>query len=157
MKMDLNVHIKFSKNYQETCRIGSKWTYEEERSLMSKALSGVPITIIAQMHKRTIGGVKWRIMSNALTMMSYKRLSMDQVSRIVNISITELKYHKQHQEEKARSGLKWDYYEDEILMSEIQYKSLDEIALIHQRSKRAIEFRLEKLGLQFTGNSMELS
>lgn len=44
--------------------IGSKWTKEEDESLIKEYTSGISITEIAKMHKRGVGGIKARLVKH---------------------------------------------------------------------------------------------
>jgi hypothetical protein len=77
-----------------------KWSDEENRVLMKEINNGIGLEDIAKYHQRTIISVKYHIMSHALNIMKEKKISLYEVSKLVNISVNDLKNYKQYQEEK---------------------------------------------------------
>jgi hypothetical protein len=51
---------------EETSRIGAKWSVEEDEELMKELIDKKSYEEIALNHKRTIGGVKSRVICNVL-------------------------------------------------------------------------------------------
>ena len=82
----------------ETARAGIKWAEEESQELMNRINEGMSLEDIAKIHQRTITAVKSRIMSNALNIMKEKKMSFDEVSKLVNISVDDLENYKKHQD-----------------------------------------------------------
>jgi hypothetical protein len=99
--MNLYTRVNALKQQPETARIGVKWTEEENEQLMKEAMDGMDLEEVAKKHQRTISGVKSRVMTNALTMMKDRDLSLQDVAKMVHISVEDLENHKQRQEEKA--------------------------------------------------------
>lgn len=95
--MSLYSHLK---NQPETIRVGLKWSKEEDAKLMKQVYDGIKLDVITKNHQRTINGVKSRIMLNALNVMKEKELSLEEVSKLVNISIVDLNNFKQNQDTK---------------------------------------------------------
>jgi hypothetical protein len=90
----------YANYHSEIARVGVKWTKDEDEQLMKTTVSGLNINDIAKRHQRTVGAVKIRIMRNAITMMKSKNLTLEEVAKLVHISIEELKNHKQIQDRK---------------------------------------------------------
>ena len=51
---------------EETSRVGKKWTVEEDEELMKELIDKKSYEEIALNHKRTIGGIKSRVICNIL-------------------------------------------------------------------------------------------
>jgi len=85
----------------DTARAGVKWTEEENEQLMKEVTDGMDLDDVAKKHQRTVTGVKSRVMTNALTIMKDRDLSLQDVAHLVHISVKELEHHKQRQDEKA--------------------------------------------------------
>lgn len=82
-------------------RVGVKWTEDENEQLMKEVMDGVDLADVAKKHQRTISGVKLRVMTNALTMMTDRDLTLQDVAKLVHISVEDLENHKQRQEQKS--------------------------------------------------------
>ena len=54
------------RNNEETSRVGKKWLQEEDEELMRELSDKKTFEEIALNHKRTIGGIKSRVISNIL-------------------------------------------------------------------------------------------
>jgi DNA-binding CsgD family transcriptional regulator len=92
--------MKILREYPETARAGLKWDEEESQELMNRIKDGMSLEDIANTHKRTVSGVKNRIMTNALNIMKEKKISLDEVSKLVNISVFDLKNYKEKIDKK---------------------------------------------------------
>ena len=99
----------------ETARVGMIWTDQENTELMEQAMYGKGLDEIANKHQRTIRGVKARIMSNALNIMTDKNISLEDVASLVHISVQDLVNFKQKQEKK-RLGRKMNEAQPEFMM-----------------------------------------
>lgn len=99
--MSLQSRINALREQPETARVGVKWTEEENDQLMKEVMEGMDLEEIAKKHQRTITGVKSRVMSNALTIMNERDLSLQDVAKLVHISLEDMELHKQRQEQKA--------------------------------------------------------
>lgn len=84
-----------------TARVGVKWTKEENEQLMKEVMDGMNLHDVAKKHYRTVTGVKLRVMSNALNMMTNRDLTLQDVAKTVYISVEDLENHKQRQEQKV--------------------------------------------------------
>lgn len=85
----------------ETCKVGLKWSEEENAALMKRAAAGMPLKDIATAHARTVGGVKSHIMLIALMMVDSGSMTLEEVGRYVHISVDELEYFKEKQAKKS--------------------------------------------------------
>ena len=76
------------RNNEETSRVGKKWLQEEDEELMREISDKKTFEEIALNHKRTIGGIKSRVISNILYL-QYKNKSktIDELSSEYNIEI----------------------------------------------------------------------
>lgn len=99
-RMTIHANVMALREQPATNRVGLKWSSEEDSELMSQATTRMTLDDIAHAHKRTITAIKLRIMSNALIMMKEKGLSLDEVSKIVNISKEDLELHKEREGNK---------------------------------------------------------
>lgn len=84
----------------DTARAGMNWTDEENAELMKRATSNMQIKDIAFLHKRTIGGIKSRIMLNALDMVKDNNMTLEDVSKLVHIPLQMLEKYKKRQDDK---------------------------------------------------------
>lgn len=69
-----------------------------------------------------------------------------------NVEIIKMTEHLQNlrrQPQMARVGMKWLTIEDQQLMEEVaERKSLEEMAILHQRTVRSIKYRIIYVGLK---------
>ncbi len=74
------------RNNEETSRVGKKWLQEEDEELMRELSDKKTFEEIALNHKRTIGGIKSRVISNILYL-QYKNKSktIEELSSEYNI------------------------------------------------------------------------
>lgn len=85
----------------ETSRAGMIWTAEEDKELMLRVYADVPLDELAKMHRRTVTGVKARVMQNALEMMDKEGLGIEETSQRVHISKDDLMEYKIRRDAKA--------------------------------------------------------
>ncbi len=64
--MSLGERIKELKSIEETSNVGKKWTIEEDEKLVQEIKDNKPYEEIALEHKRTITGIKSRVISNII-------------------------------------------------------------------------------------------
>jgi hypothetical protein len=76
------------RNKEETSRVGAKWLQEEDDELMREISDKKTFEEIALNHKRTIGGIKSRLINNILYL-QYKNKSktIEELSSEYNIEI----------------------------------------------------------------------
>jgi hypothetical protein len=111
------------RDHPETARVGIKWTTDEDEQLMQAAFDGLHVNDIAKTHQRTVSGVKSRLMTNALNMMSERNLTLQEVAKQLHISIEELENHKQMRKDtkqKAPSNDKCSDQKITNLLTEIR-------------------------------------
>ncbi len=99
--MSFHSRLNALREQPDTARAGVKWTEEENDQLMKEVMDGMDLEEVAKKHQRTFTGVKSRVMTNALTMMNDRDLSIQGVAKLVHISIEDMELHKQRQEQKA--------------------------------------------------------
>ena len=92
---------------EETSRVGSKWSPEEDEKLVKKFTDKKTFEEIALEHKRTIGGIKSRIISHIL----YKEYkdgtkTIDDLSKEYNIEIDLLNKYINKLENKNKVIIK---------------------------------------------------
>jgi hypothetical protein len=132
----------------ETARAGIKWTEEESQELMKHLNDGMSLEDIAKIHQRTVSGVKNRIMLNALNIMKEKKISFDEVSKLVNISVFDLENYKQYQDNK----------EEKIDKKESDKKESDNLSLqqIKKLEIKKLELEIQKLELEVRKLELEV-
>ena len=118
--------FKILREQPETARTGMKWTEDESQELMKHINEGMSLEDIANTHKRTVGGVKNRIMTNALNIMKENEsMSFDEVSKLVNISVFDLENYKQYQDNKEKIDKKESDKKESDNLSSQQMKKLE--------------------------------
>jgi predicted transcriptional regulator len=85
-------------------RHGLKWTEEENDQLIKEVMDGMVLHEVAKNHQRTVGAIKSRIMSNALTMIKDKGLSLPDVAKLLHISVDTLNNYYQERQDKIISS-----------------------------------------------------
>ena len=68
------------RNNEETSRVGSKWTLEEDNQLQQAIKNSTPYDIIALEHKRTAIGIKSRVISSIIYPLYKKGTSIQQLA-----------------------------------------------------------------------------
>ena len=76
------------------------WTNEENYKLMMQIKDGLRLEEIAKNNERTILAVKYHIITNALNIKKNSNISLDTISKIVNMPIYNLKKYIKNQEEE---------------------------------------------------------
>jgi hypothetical protein len=132
-------------DYYDTARTCIKWSDDENRILMKQIYNGVRLEDIAQFHQRTIISVKYHIMKNAFNIMKNKQKSLDEVSKLVNISVDDLKKYKQYQEEKNNNLSLQQIIKLELKILEKQKKLDLEMKKLEMKK---LELELKKLELK---------
>ena len=59
-------HIQYMRNNEATSRVGNKWLAEEDKKLMQEILENKNYEDIALEHKRTVEGIKSRMVSHII-------------------------------------------------------------------------------------------
>ena len=128
--------FKILREQPETARTGMKWTEDESQELMKHINEGMSLEDTANTHKRTVGGVKNRIMTNALNIMKENEsMSFDEVSKLVNISVFDLENYKQYQDNK----------EEKINKKESDKKESDNLS---SQQMKKLELEMKKLEIK---------
>ena len=136
--------MKILREYPETARAGLKWDEEESQELMNRIKDGMSLEDIANTHKRTVSGVKNRIMTNALNIMKEKKISLDEVSKLVNISVFDLKNYKEKIDKKESDKKELDNLSSQQMKKlELEMKKL-EIKKLELEIKK-LELEIKKL------------
>lgn len=99
--MSFHTRLTALRGHLDTARAGVKWTEEENEQLMKEVMDGIDLEDIAKKHQRTVTGVKSRVMTNALTLMTERNLTLQDVAKLVHVSVEDLENHKQKQEKKT--------------------------------------------------------
>jgi hypothetical protein len=118
------------------------WTNEENYELMIQIKDGLRLEDIAKNNQRTILAVKYHIITNALNIKKNSNISLDTISKLVNMPIYNLKkYIKNQEEEKKKLYIK-QIIKSELEILEKQHKlelELKELKI------RKLELELKKL------------
>jgi hypothetical protein len=83
------------------------WTNRENNELIIQLKNGLKLEEIAKNNQRTILAVKYHIITNVLNIIKESNISLNTISKIVNMPINNLKkYIKNQEEEKKKLYLK---------------------------------------------------
>lgn len=83
------------------------WTNRENNELIIQLKNGLSLEEIAKNNQRTILAVKYHIITNVLNIIIESNISLNTISKIVNMPINNLKkYIKNQEEEKKKLYLK---------------------------------------------------
>ncbi len=80
----MNNSIKDIRNNEETSRAGNKWTIEEDEQLKQEIIDNKSYDEISILHKRTITGIKSRVIS-IIIYPEYKKENIDELAAKYNI------------------------------------------------------------------------
>jgi predicted glycoside hydrolase/deacetylase ChbG (UPF0249 family) len=101
---------------------GKKWDDEEEKVLLSELEKKIDIEMIAQNHKRTIGGIRSRIKSIAYNF--YKDgFSKEEIMNKTKLNIKELNETIEQNEKKDLNLTVYNLYKEGISMEKIMEKT----------------------------------
>ncbi len=110
---------------EHTYNVGQKWTDEEEKLLLDELSKNITIEIIAQSHKRTIGGINARRREIAYKMNS-NNISMEEIiskTKLNEVQILETIKRRQNKEplsvETEISEMKKDIKEMKKTLNEL--------------------------------------
>jgi hypothetical protein len=118
------------------------WTNEENYKLMMQIKDGLRLEEIAKNNQRTILAVKYHIITNALNIKKNSNISLDTISKLVNMPIYNLKKYIKNQEEEEKKLYIKQIIKSELEILEKQYKlelELKELKI------RKLELELKKL------------
>ena len=118
------------------------WTNRENYELIIQIKNGLRLEDIAKNNQRTILTVKYHIITNAFNIIKEGKISLDTISKLVNMPIYNLKkYIKNQEEEKKKLYIK-QIIKLELEILEKQHKlelELKELKI------RKLELELKKL------------
>jgi hypothetical protein len=86
----------------EVPRTCVSWTKEENYELMIQIKNGLRLEDIAKNNKRTFLAVKYHIIRNALNITKESEITLDTISKMVNMPIYNLKKYIKNQEEEEK-------------------------------------------------------
>ena len=136
------------KNYDkiiEAPRTCVSWTKEENYELIIQIKNGLRLEDIAKINQRTILAVKYHIIRNALNITKESKITLDTISKMVNMPIYNLKkYIKNQEEEKKKLYIK-QIIKLELEILEKQKKLELELKELNIRK---LELELKKLNLK---------
>jgi hypothetical protein len=118
------------------------WTNEENYKLMIQIKDGLRLEDIAKNNQRTILAVKYHIITNAFNIKKNSNISLDTISKLVNMPIYNLKKYIKNQEEEEKKLYIKQIIKSELEILEKQYKlelELKELKI------RKLELELKKL------------
>jgi hypothetical protein len=93
---------KYYDKILEVPRTCIPWTNEENYELMIQLKNGLKLEDIAKKNQRTILAVKYHILKNILNIMKEDTISLDTISKIVNMPIDNLKKYIKNQEKENK-------------------------------------------------------
>ena len=93
---------KYYDKIVEVPRTCVSWTKEENYELIIQIKNGLRLEDIAKNNQRTILAVKYHIIRNALNITTESKISLDTISKIVNMPIDNLKKYITNQEEEEQ-------------------------------------------------------
>ena len=98
---------KYYNKITEVPRTCVLWTNKENYELIIQIKNGLILEDIAKNNQRTILAVKYHIITNALNIIKEGKISLDTISKLVNMPIYNLKkYIKNQEEEKKKLYIK---------------------------------------------------
>jgi len=93
-------HLKKLREKEETSRVGTAWTTEEEEKLINSIKENKQLADIAVEHKRTATGIRCRVMSIAVRMLKTEGKSIDYVSTLLHLTPEDI----ENLNKKLKSG-----------------------------------------------------
>ena len=93
---------KYYEKIFEVPRTCVPWTNEENYELIIQIKNGLKLEDIAKNNKRTILAVKYHIITNALNIKKNSNITLDTISKLVNMPIYNLKKYIKNQEEEEK-------------------------------------------------------
>ena len=79
------------------------WTNRENNELIIQLKNGLKLEEIAKNNQRTILAVKYHIITNVLNIIEESNISLNTISKIVNMTINNLKKYIKNQEEEKKN------------------------------------------------------
>jgi hypothetical protein len=140
--------ISYSKKHQqygyilEAPRTCVAWTYTEKQELIKQIINGLRLEDIAKQNQRTILAVKYFIITNAFNIINESKITLDAISKLVNMPINNLKNYIINQEEIKKKIYLKQIIKSEIEILEIQKKLQLEL---NELKIRKLELELKKI------------
>jgi hypothetical protein len=97
-----NPKDKYYDKIIEVPRTCIPWTKKENYELMIQLKNGLSLEDIARNNQRTILAVKYHIITNVLNIIKESNISLDTISKIINMPIDNLKKYIKNQEEENK-------------------------------------------------------
>lgn len=136
---------KYYDKIVEVPRTCVSWSKEENYELIIQIKNGLRLEDIAKNNQRTILAVKYHIIRNALNITKESKITLDTISKMVNMPIYNLKkYIKNQEEEKKKLYIK-QIIKLELEILEKQKKLELELKELNIRK---LELELKKLNLK---------
>jgi polyhydroxyalkanoate synthesis regulator phasin len=98
--MSMYSYMASLREHHETAKVGMRWTNEEDEELMVRVKDKMELCEIARIHQRTMGGIKSRIIHNGWKMVKEGKLSVEEVTDLLNVSVEDIKKYNEKQEKK---------------------------------------------------------
>jgi len=89
---------------EETANVGTKWTIEEDNKLVQELSDNKTYEEIALEHKRTITGIKSRVISNIIYPKYKDDIDFEKISMEYNIDVNILKKYINKMEPKPKTN-----------------------------------------------------
>jgi len=88
----------------ETENAGKKWSEDEMNTLIKEIQKNVSIDDIAKIHKRTPSSITGKLLSMALSFITQKNMDINDVSKIVNLSVKSIQdYMEKNPDKKIKN------------------------------------------------------
>jgi len=93
-------------------RVGVRWSKQENEQLMNLVYLKHTIQDIANQHKRNPGGIKRQILKNALLIMKDRKITIEQVSHLVNIPQYDIIRYSKYVDKQYKPEIDYDIKTD---------------------------------------------
>jgi hypothetical protein len=134
-----------------TSRVGNKWTNEEDEKLIKEINDKNDYETIALEHKRTITGIKARIISHIIYPQYKDNMNIDDISNEYKIEKEMInKYINKIKEKEMKPEIKEKEMKPEIKKKEMkpEIKKLLEIETIIIRMEQKLDYIINKIDLK---------
>lgn len=133
---------KYFDKIVEVPRTCVSWTNSENYELIIQIKNGIRLEDIAKNNQRTILAVKYHIIRNAFNIIKEGKISLDTISKLVNMPIYNLKKYIKNQEEEEKKLYIKQIIKLELEILEKQHKLELELK---ELKVRKLELELKKL------------
>lgn len=86
--------LKVQRQNPDTARAGIKWDDSDDNILLQKLEEDVALDEIARILRRTEGSVKTRLIIYGLNKMENDKMSLDEVSQLIKVSVKDIEAHQ---------------------------------------------------------------